>query len=100
QPRGVFRGGVKDNPMIRLAQAFGATALGLENTRFTFDPQLSFVKIRLGGHIAHQACRLMNIEIINDEMPFADGWLGCNGAFDMVKVVLLGSAGTTRDGAN
>ncbi len=42
----------------------------------------------------------MNIELVNNEMPFGHSWLSFNGASNMVQIVLFGAGGTDRGGAN
>ena len=38
----------------------------------------------------------MGVEIINDKVPAADGWVGCDGSLNMIEKVLFGPGWTTR----
>lgn len=42
----------------------------------------------------------MNIELIDDEMPFGHGRLGLEGALDMIGIVQFGAGGSDRGQAD
>lgn len=91
---------MKDDAMIGIAQKLGPAFHGFENTTFTFDPQLTFVDIGLSGHQAHQALRPVNIELIDDEMPFSSRRIGLDGALNMIDVILFRAGGADRGQAD
>ena len=86
--------------MIRLTEKGGPTFHRFENTRLTFDPQLRLSDIGCSRHKPNQTFRLMDVEIIDNEVPFVDGWLGFDRPLDVVDIVLLSAARTGRDGPN
>ena len=66
----------------------------------TFDPQLTVVNIGLSGHQAHQAFRAVNIELIDDEMPFGSRRVSLDGALNMIDVILFRTGGSDRGQAD
>ena len=91
---------VKDNPMLRIAEKLGPADHRFENARLLLHPQVSLSDVGFGRDIADQTFGLMDVEIIDHEMPLGHLWGGFDRPTDVVDIVFLCSGRASRDGAN
>jgi hypothetical protein len=66
----------------------------LKNPAFTFDTQRLSRNAFLFGYPAHQRFRLMDIQVVEHEMPLHRLGIAGNQALEMCQCILLGACGS------
>jgi hypothetical protein len=94
EPGTMLRCVVKDNAMGGVTEKGGPGLFVEQDTRFAFLSQVD-IQIGFGSHPAHQGLRLMNVEIIENEVPALGRRLGGDHGLEMGQEISF-SPGFTR----
>ncbi len=85
---------VKNYRMCRIMQKGGPTFHGLQDPALAFDPQRLQRNPLTFSYPAHQRFRLMDVEVIQDDVPFRGRRIAGNQALKVGKGILLSAGGT------
>ena len=85
--------------MRRISQESGPSFHGLQDAAFPFGTQFDG-KIGFICHVPHQRFGLMNIEIVNDKVPFGYLRRTFNAALDVLYKIFFGPCASTRHRGN
>jgi hypothetical protein len=89
---------VKDDAMCGISQEGNPALLGVEDAGLTFLAQVDG-KIRFVCDPAYQGFRLMYVEIIHDEVPTCDRWIGGDYGLQVRQLEFVKVAGRSEDNA-
>ena len=82
---------VKHNPMSWVAQEGGASWHGFKNARFTFDSQVNVDPFKFSNE-AHQGFRLMGVQAVHNQVPFAGIGVSGDSLLHMSDIVDFGAS--------